>query len=59
MTVSFGAPLPPTVSAHEVRQAIQELSADASAHRATTGDTPGVIVRSGRGTETVSVPAGR
>ena len=26
---------------------------------ATTGDTPGVIVRSGRGTETVSVPAGR
>jgi N-acyl-D-aspartate/D-glutamate deacylase len=26
---------------------------------ATTGDTPGVIVRSGRDTETVSVPAGR
>ena len=26
---------------------------------ATTGDTPGVIVRSGRGTETVTVPAGR
>ncbi|HEV2311378.1 MAG TPA: amidohydrolase family protein [Acidimicrobiia bacterium] len=26
---------------------------------ATTGDTPGAIVRSGRGTETVTVPAGR
>jgi acyl-[acyl-carrier-protein]-phospholipid O-acyltransferase/long-chain-fatty-acid--[acyl-carrier-protein] ligase len=41
VTVSFGAPLPPSASAHEVRQAIQELSADASAHRATTGDTLG------------------
>ena len=31
--VDFGAPLPPTAHAFEVRQAIQKLSADASIHR--------------------------
>ncbi len=35
VTVSFGAPLPSTVSAHDVRQAIQELSAGAAEHRYT------------------------
>ena len=39
VTVSFGAPLAATASAHQVRQAIQELSADAAAHRATRADT--------------------
>jgi acyl-[acyl-carrier-protein]-phospholipid O-acyltransferase/long-chain-fatty-acid--[acyl-carrier-protein] ligase len=33
VTVSFGAPMPATSTAQEVRQAIQELSADATAHR--------------------------
>ncbi len=33
VTVSFGAPMPSGVSAQEVRQAIQELSADAVDHR--------------------------
>jgi acyl-[acyl-carrier-protein]-phospholipid O-acyltransferase / long-chain-fatty-acid--[acyl-carrier-protein] ligase len=33
VTVSFGAPMPSTVKTHEVRQAIQELSAEAAAHR--------------------------
>ncbi|MDR3700692.1 MAG: acyl-[ACP]--phospholipid O-acyltransferase [Candidatus Sulfopaludibacter sp.] len=39
VTVSFGAPMPSTVSAHDVRQAIQELSAGAAEHRynATSG----------------------
>ena len=38
VTVSFGAPLPSNTPAHEVRQAIQELSSDATAHRKTTHD---------------------
>ncbi|SPE22355.1 AMP-dependent synthetase and ligase [Candidatus Sulfopaludibacter sp. SbA3] len=38
VTVSFGAPMPSTVAAHEVRQAIQELSADAVEHRFTPAD---------------------
>jgi len=33
VTVSFGAPMPSTVSAQAVRQAIQELSAGAAEHR--------------------------
>jgi len=41
VTVSFGAALPPKASAHQVRQAIQELSAEATAHRATARDTLG------------------
>jgi acyl-[acyl-carrier-protein]-phospholipid O-acyltransferase/long-chain-fatty-acid--[acyl-carrier-protein] ligase len=36
VTVSFGAPMPSTAHAHEVRQAIQELSSDATAHRKTS-----------------------
>jgi acyl-[acyl-carrier-protein]-phospholipid O-acyltransferase/long-chain-fatty-acid--[acyl-carrier-protein] ligase len=39
VTVSFGAPLPVTATAGQVRQAIQELSADATAHRVTPRDT--------------------
>lgn len=39
VTISFGAPLPPDTPAHEVRQAIQELSADAVAYRKTPADT--------------------
>jgi acyl-[acyl-carrier-protein]-phospholipid O-acyltransferase/long-chain-fatty-acid--[acyl-carrier-protein] ligase len=38
VTVSFGKPLPSTTPAHEVRQAIQELASDATAHRKTSGD---------------------
>jgi acyl-[acyl-carrier-protein]-phospholipid O-acyltransferase/long-chain-fatty-acid--[acyl-carrier-protein] ligase len=38
VTVSFGKPLPSTTPAHQVRQAIQELSSDATAHRKTHGD---------------------
>ena len=38
VTVSFGAPLPSTTPAQTVRQAIQELSSDATAHRKTSGD---------------------
>ena len=41
VTVSFGAPLPSSSSAHEVRQAIQELASDATAHRQKPGDTLG------------------
>jgi acyl-[acyl-carrier-protein]-phospholipid O-acyltransferase/long-chain-fatty-acid--[acyl-carrier-protein] ligase len=33
VTVSFGAPMPPTASAPEVRQAVQELQTAAYAHR--------------------------
>ena len=33
VTISFGAPMPAGSAAHEVRQAIQELSSDATAHR--------------------------
>ena len=39
VTISFGAPLPSTTSAHQVRQAIQELAADAVAQRVTARDT--------------------
>ncbi|HEY2017334.1 MAG TPA: AMP-binding protein, partial [Bryobacteraceae bacterium] len=38
VTVSFGAPMPSTSSSQEVRQAIQELSSEAVAHRKTAGD---------------------
>jgi acyl-[acyl-carrier-protein]-phospholipid O-acyltransferase/long-chain-fatty-acid--[acyl-carrier-protein] ligase len=38
VTVSFGAPLPSSSSAQTVRQAIQELSADATALRQRPGD---------------------
>ncbi len=38
VTVSFGAPLPANTSAQAVRQAIQELSADATAHRKQSAD---------------------
>jgi len=38
VTVSFGAALPANTSAQAVRQAIQELSADATAHRKQAGD---------------------
>jgi acyl-[acyl-carrier-protein]-phospholipid O-acyltransferase / long-chain-fatty-acid--[acyl-carrier-protein] ligase len=38
VTVSFGAPMPSTTTALEVRQAIQELSSDAVAHRKTASD---------------------
>src|SRR5215831_10799710 len=41
VTVSFGAPMPATATAHQVRQAIQEMSADATAHRVTPRDTLG------------------
>jgi acyl-[acyl-carrier-protein]-phospholipid O-acyltransferase/long-chain-fatty-acid--[acyl-carrier-protein] ligase len=37
-TVSFGAPMPSTSGAMEVRQAIQELSSEAVAHRKRPGD---------------------
>ncbi len=39
VTVSFGAPMPAASAAHVVRQAIQELSAAAVAHRKTGRDT--------------------
>ena len=38
VTVSFGTPMPPTAAAHEVRQAIQDLSSEATAHRKTAAD---------------------
>lgn len=38
-TISFGAPLPPTTPAHEVREAVQELSAEAVHYRKTRADT--------------------
>ncbi len=41
VTVSFGAPMPSSSTAHEVRQAIQELASDATAHRQKPGDTLG------------------
>jgi len=41
VTVSFGAPMPAGSAAHVVRQAIQELSAAAVAHRKGRGDTLG------------------
>ena len=49
VTVSFGAPMPADSSAHQVRQAIQELSADATAHRVTPADTlPARFIRTAR-----------
>jgi len=49
VTVSFGAPMPPNSSAHAVRQAIQELGAEATAHRKTAADTlPRRLVPSAR-----------
>ena len=41
VTVSFGAPLPSDSSAQTVRQAIQELAADATAHRVRPGRPAG------------------
>jgi acyl-[acyl-carrier-protein]-phospholipid O-acyltransferase/long-chain-fatty-acid--[acyl-carrier-protein] ligase len=38
VTVTFGAPMPSNSTAQGVRQAIQELSADATAHRKSPGD---------------------
>ncbi|HVN04703.1 MAG TPA: acyl-[ACP]--phospholipid O-acyltransferase [Bryobacteraceae bacterium] len=49
VTVSFGAPMPANSSAQAVRQAIQELGAEAAAHRKTSADTlPRRLVRSAR-----------
>ncbi len=49
VTVSFGDPMPATATAHEVRQAIQELAANATAHRQTAADTlPRRFVRNAR-----------
>src|ERR1035438_847813 len=49
VTVSFGNPMPANSTAHEVRQAIQELAAEATAHRQTAGDTlPRRLIRSVR-----------
>ena len=49
VTVSFGDPLPANSSAHAVRQAIQELAAEATAHRRSVGDTlPRRLIRSAR-----------
>jgi len=49
VTVSFGNPMPANSTAHEVRQAIQELAAEATAHRQSAGDTlPRRLIRSAR-----------
>ncbi|HKA00555.1 MAG TPA: acyl-[ACP]--phospholipid O-acyltransferase [Candidatus Solibacter sp.] len=49
VTVSFGAPLSATATAQQVRQAIQELGADATAHRVTPKDTlPARLMRTAR-----------
>lgn len=49
VTVSFGDPMPASSSAHEVRLAIQELGAEATAHRRSPGDTLARrVVRSAR-----------
>jgi len=49
VTVSFGDPMPANSTAHEVRQAIQALAAEATAHRQTVGDTlPRRLIRSAR-----------
>jgi acyl-[acyl-carrier-protein]-phospholipid O-acyltransferase/long-chain-fatty-acid--[acyl-carrier-protein] ligase len=49
VTVSFGNPMPANSTAHEVRQAIQELAAEATAHRQTKGDTlPRRLIHSAR-----------
>jgi acyl-[acyl-carrier-protein]-phospholipid O-acyltransferase/long-chain-fatty-acid--[acyl-carrier-protein] ligase len=49
VTVSFGAPMPAHTPAHQVRQAIQELSAEATEHRAAASDTLGArFIRTAR-----------
>jgi acyl-[acyl-carrier-protein]-phospholipid O-acyltransferase/long-chain-fatty-acid--[acyl-carrier-protein] ligase len=49
VTVSFGNPMPANSPAHEVRQAIQELGAEATAHRQGAADTlPRRLIRSAR-----------
>jgi acyl-[acyl-carrier-protein]-phospholipid O-acyltransferase/long-chain-fatty-acid--[acyl-carrier-protein] ligase len=49
VTVSFGAPMPSGATAQQVRQAIQELGADATAHRVTPRDTlPARLIRTAR-----------
>jgi acyl-[acyl-carrier-protein]-phospholipid O-acyltransferase/long-chain-fatty-acid--[acyl-carrier-protein] ligase len=49
VTVSFGNPMPANSIAHAVRQAIQELAAEATAHRQTAADTlPRRLIRSAR-----------
>ena len=49
VTVSFGRPMPANSTAHEVRQAIQELGAEAAAHRQTAADTlPRRLIRTAR-----------
>ena len=49
VTVSFGSPMPAHSTAHEVRQAIQQLAAEATALRQTAGDTlPLRLVRTAR-----------
>ena len=49
VTVSFGDQMPCDTSADQVRQAIQELGADATAHRATRRDTlPARLIRTAR-----------
>ncbi len=50
VTISFGAPMPSATPAHEVRQVIQELSADATEHRKTSRDTLDAhFIRNARG----------
>jgi acyl-[acyl-carrier-protein]-phospholipid O-acyltransferase/long-chain-fatty-acid--[acyl-carrier-protein] ligase len=49
VTVSFGDPMPANSTAHRVRQAIEELGAEATAHRQGAGDTlPRRLIRSAR-----------
>ena len=49
VTVSFGAPMPPTATAQEVRQAIHEMASDATAHRKTSADRLDLrLIRSAR-----------
>jgi acyl-[acyl-carrier-protein]-phospholipid O-acyltransferase/long-chain-fatty-acid--[acyl-carrier-protein] ligase len=49
VTVSFGAPMPSSSTAHEVRQASQALASDATAHRQKPGDTLGSrVIRNAR-----------
>jgi acyl-[acyl-carrier-protein]-phospholipid O-acyltransferase/long-chain-fatty-acid--[acyl-carrier-protein] ligase len=38
VTVSFGAPLPPSATTYQVRQAVQELGSEAARHRRRPGD---------------------
>jgi acyl-[acyl-carrier-protein]-phospholipid O-acyltransferase / long-chain-fatty-acid--[acyl-carrier-protein] ligase len=49
VTVSFGAAMPPETPVHEVRQAVQELAAEAAQLRKSAGDTLGArFVRNAR-----------